>query len=107
MANYATLKINHFYLVIENEGEDIVLIQPLMETENCILIEHHDDYESTFWRKKTNDVFEVIEELTEEQVVIYQNLFEEEEEDEEWYEELNSETFIEEDEDYTEEIKEK
>ncbi len=81
MATYSDLLTDHFYLVQENEGEEIVLVQPLMETDNCVLLMLHDDEESTFWRKKSDDIYELVDELSEEQVENYENLFEEDEED--------------------------
>ena len=75
MANYSDLQVDSFYLVIENEFEYIVLIQPLLETDNCVLLMHHDDDETTFWRKKSDTLFEIVEELTEAQAEEYQNLF--------------------------------
>lgn len=81
MANYSDLLVDNFYLVIENEGEDVVLLQPLLETDNCVLLMHHDDDESTFWRKKSDVLFEIVDELTEEQAEEYENLFEGENDD--------------------------
>jgi len=86
MSTYADLLLNHFYLVIEKEGENIVLVQPIMKTNNCLLLLHHDDYESTYWRKRADEIFELIEELDDEQLAAYENLFEDEDEDEEWNE---------------------
>ena len=42
---------------------------------------HHDDDESTFWRKKSDVLFEIVDELTEEQAEEYENLFEGENDD--------------------------
>ena len=86
MQNYSNLLLNKSYLIIENEGEEIVLIQVLMQTNECILLESHDD-EFTYWRKKTDPIFELIEQLTEEQLEEYQEFFEEDfsEENEEVY----------------------
>ena len=75
MANYSDLQVDNFYLVIENEGEDVVLIQPLLETDNCVLLMHHDDDETTFWRKKHDQLFEIVDELTDEQAEEYERLF--------------------------------
>ncbi len=80
MKRYADLEINHFYLIIENEGENIVLVQPILETNECILLEHHDDFETSYWRKKADAIFEVVEELNNEQLAMYEDLFEDEEE---------------------------
>ena len=77
MANYSGLQVDHFYLVIENEGEDVVLVQPIMVTDNCVLLMHHDDEETTFWRKKNDGIFEIVDELTDEQLAEYEELFEE------------------------------
>lgn len=78
MANYSDLQIDRFYLVVENEGEDVVLIQPLLETDNCVLLMHHDDEDTTFWRKKSDRIFEIIDELNTYQVSEYENLFDNE-----------------------------
>jgi hypothetical protein len=78
MTNYASLLLNKAYLIIENEGEEISLVQILMETSNCVLIEIHDDEETTFWKKKSDPIFELVEQLTDEQVAAYHELFEEE-----------------------------
>ena len=80
MANYSDLQIERFYLVIENEGEDVVLIQPLLETDNCVLLMQHDDEDTTFWRKKSDYVFEIVDELNDDQLAEYENLFDDEDE---------------------------
>ena len=80
MANYSDLQIESFYLVIENEGEDVVLIQPLLKTDNCVLLMHHDDEDTTFWRKKSDYVFEIVDELNDDQLAEYENLFDDEDE---------------------------
>ena len=84
MGVYAELQLNRFYLIKESEDDEITLIQPVMETNECYLVVGHDDYENTFWRKKDDEIFEIVDELTDEQVEEYENLFEEE--DEEWEE---------------------
>lgn len=85
MSTYATLQLNHFYLVIEKEGDDIALVQPRMETNDCVLITHHEDGEEyDFWRKKNDALFELIEELTDEQLAEYENLFDTEEGYSDW-----------------------
>jgi hypothetical protein len=85
MATYSDLEVNSYYLIQEGDDEDIILVQPLMETNECVLLLQHDDYENTYWRRKDDTVAEIIEELTEEQVEEYENLFEDEDEDEdEW-----------------------
>ena len=88
MKTYAELEQNRFYLLIENEGEDIVLTEPILFTEHCVLLVKHDDVETTIWRRKTDEIFEVAEELTEELRKNYEILFEPEEEEEVMIEEM-------------------
>ena len=111
MATYNELTLESYYLVREKEENDIVLVQPVMETGKCILLLYIDEIETTTWKKKQDNVFEIIEELTEEQVAEYENLFDSEEdawgdwdtEESEEYEE----SFLEEDEDEEENEKNK
>lgn len=87
MATYGDLQVNSFYLIQEKDDDDIILVQPVMETNGCLYILHHEDYDTTFWRRKEDSIVEIIEELTEEQMEEYDNLFEDEDdsdEDEEW-----------------------
>jgi len=81
MANYSNLLLDQAYLIIENEGEEVSLIQVLMETNKCVLVEIHDDEQTTFWRKKSDPIFEIIDQLTDAQVEAYDELFEEEDTD--------------------------
>jgi hypothetical protein len=81
MAHYSDLQLNTFYLIQEEEGDLISLVQPLMETDNCVLILQHDDEDMTYWKRKDDVFFEIVDELTEEQAAEYEDLFEEEEDD--------------------------
>jgi hypothetical protein len=78
MANYSDLQLNSFYLILEEEDDFITLVQPLMETDNCVLLLQHDDEDITFWKRKDDTFFEIVDELTEEQAAEYEDLFEEE-----------------------------
>ena len=78
MANFSDLTLGNFYLIQENEGEEIALLEVLMFTDNAVLLMHHDDYETSVWRKKTDPIFEIVDELTEEQLEAYDELYEEE-----------------------------
>jgi hypothetical protein len=80
MATYTNLSIDSYYLIREEEGGEITLVQPVMETNQCLLILQIDEIETTVWKKKDDTVFEIIEQLTEEQVAEYENLFEDEDE---------------------------
>jgi len=87
MANLNDLTIGNFYLVVENEGEQIALLEPLMHTDNAVLLMHHDDYETSIWRKKNDSIFEIVDELSMDQLDNYDALFEEEDEEDEDFEE--------------------
>ena len=87
MANFNDLTIGNFYLVAENEGEQIALLEPLMHTDNAVLLMHHDDYETSIWRKKNDSIFEIVDELSMDQLDNYDALFEDEDEEDEDFEE--------------------
>ncbi|MEY4823127.1 MAG: hypothetical protein RLZZ75_40 [Bacteroidota bacterium] len=90
MANFNDLTIGNFYLVAENEGEQIALLEPLMHTDNAVLLMHHDDYETSIWRKKNDSIFEIVDELTMDQLDNYDALFEDEDEEDDDFEEESS-----------------
>jgi hypothetical protein len=52
-----------------------------MKTESCVLILIHEDVETIIWKKLSDNIFEIIEELSEQKVEEYELLFEEDEED--------------------------
>jgi len=100
MATYNELEQDGYYLIREKEGADIILVQPLMQTAQCWLLTHIDEIEMTIWKKKDDIIFEIIEQLTDEQVFAYQQLFDGEEDDySTWEDEEPGYSFEEEEED--------
>lgn len=88
MSTYSELAIGRYYLITENEGEELVLVQPLMETSAAVFLILHDaEEEITYWRKKGDEIYEILEELSDEEALSYELLFDEEEADEDWEEE--------------------
>ncbi len=69
------------YLINEYDGDNVLLVEPIMKTESCVLILIHEDVESIIWKKLSDNIFEIIEELSEEKVEEYDLLFEEDEDD--------------------------
>jgi hypothetical protein len=69
------------YLINEYDGDNVLLVEPIMKTESCVLILIHEDVESIVWKKLNDTIFEIIEELSEQKVEEYELLFEEDEED--------------------------
>jgi len=69
------------YLINEYDGDNVLLVEPIMKTESCVLILIHEDVETIIWKKLNDTIFEIIEELSEQKVEEYELLFEEDEED--------------------------
>ena len=84
MATYNDLKTDKYYLVKEVDADDVSLVYVLMETEKAVFLEFEDEMESMVWKKKTDKLDEIVEELTEEQADLYESIVYEEEEDEEF-----------------------
>jgi len=81
MPVFKDLSIEKKYLINEYDGDNVLLVEPIMKTESCVLILIHEDVESIVWKKLNDTIFEIIEELSEEKVEEYDLLFEEDEED--------------------------
>jgi len=69
------------YLINEYDGDNVLLVEPIMKTESCVLILIHEDVETIIWKKLNDTIFEIIEELSEQKVEEYELLFEEDEQD--------------------------
>jgi hypothetical protein len=81
MPVFNDLSIEKKYLINEYDGDTVLLVEPIMKTESCVLILIHEDVESIVWKKLNDTIFEIIEELSEEKEEEYELLFEEEDED--------------------------
>lgn len=76
MPSYANLQLNRYYLLQENDNEDLILVQPVLQTNNCVmLLLHADNAHTSFWRKKTAGIVEIADELTDEQAAAYQAVY--------------------------------
>ncbi len=88
MSTYSELIIGRYYLITENEGEELVLVQPMLETNAAVFLILHDaEDEITYWRKKEDPIFEILEELTDEEALSYELLFDNDQADEDWEDE--------------------
>lgn len=72
-------------MVQEQENASLELIYVPLMTEKCVLVEYQDEEQTLSWYKKSDTLFEVVEQLTEEQAVIYESLFEDEEEEDDFF----------------------
>ncbi|HWB24284.1 MAG TPA: hypothetical protein VG738_02340 [Chitinophagaceae bacterium] len=102
MATYNELTPGNYYLIQEGEETGIELVQPVMETGKCLLMLYIDEVETTMWKKKEAKIFEIVEELSAEQVAQYEDLFEDDEEDAEAWELEDAEYDYEEEEEESE-----
>jgi predicted nucleic acid-binding protein len=80
MPIFKDLIVGKKYLINEFDGDQVLLIEPIMVTEFCMLIVLHEDVETVQWKKLNDEIFEIIEELSEEKEQEYEELFEYEEE---------------------------
>ncbi|TAE10065.1 MAG: hypothetical protein EAZ47_07970 [Bacteroidetes bacterium] len=82
MATFNDLQADGFYLIEEAKGNDVQLVEVLLVTQKAVLLnQHSDDYETMVWRKKTDTIYEIVEELDATSVTQYEDLFEEEADD--------------------------
>lgn len=81
MASFGDLQPGNYYVVQEVENTALELVYVPLVTEKCVLIEFQDDDQTLAWYRKSEPLFEIVEQLTEEQAVIYESLFEEEDEE--------------------------
>ena len=77
MPVFNDLKLDTKYLLNEFDGDQVLLVEPIMKTESCLLILIHEDVETFQWKKLNDEVFDIIEELSEEKSEEFDALFEE------------------------------
>ena len=80
MPVFNDLKLDTKYLINEFDGDVTLLVEPIMKTDSCILIIIHEDVKTFVCKKLNDDIFDIVEELTEEKSEEYDALFEEESE---------------------------
>lgn len=80
MSTFSELQQDVYYLIKETEDDELMLVKPLMTTSQCVLLVGNDgESEYTFWKQLDEEVFEVVDELTENEAELYESLFEDEE----------------------------
>ena len=86
MPVFNDLSLDKQYLINEFDGDQVLLVEPIMKTESCVLILIHEDVETFQWKKLSDDIFDIIEELSEEKSEEFEALSEEDEDDFEEFE---------------------
>jgi hypothetical protein len=89
MYTYDLMENGCYYLVKELEDSPISLIKVAVETDHCLFIQRFDDPTATEWKLKKDEIFDIIECLSDEAVKAWEEhytnegAYEEEEEDDE------------------------
>jgi hypothetical protein len=91
MATYADLQPGNFYLLKDGKDTDIELISVLALTDKCMLLRSFGQVEEDFWKKRSDSIEEIVEELDYESASAILSLYDEDEEDEDWEEEEDEE----------------
>ncbi len=86
MATYADLQPGNFYLLKAENDTEIELVSVLALTDKCMLLRSFGQIEEDFWKKRTDSIEEIVEELDYESASAVLSLYDEEEE-EDWEEE--------------------
>ena len=87
MIAYHTLEVDQYYLIQSTPDDEVILISPIMETKNCLLLcTFEDDAEYTYWVRKSDKFEELVDTLTEEEAVEFENIYlEDDDMDEDWF----------------------
>lgn len=83
MATYGDLQQGSYYVIQEVENASLELVYIPLVTEKCVLVEFQDEDQTLSWYRKSDDLFEIVEELADEHAVIYESLFAEDDDDDE------------------------
>lgn len=75
MYSYALLEPGCYYLVQEQADSNIELIKPTVETDHCVYVFKYGDELVTEWRRKEEELHDIIECLTDEKVGAWQRQY--------------------------------
>lgn len=78
MATYADLILDSYYLIKDSPEDEIELVCPVFETEKCVLLRSFTPEPEDFWKKKTDVIAEIIEEVDEDKISEFENIYDEE-----------------------------
>ena len=72
MYSYALLEPGCYYLVQEKENSPIELIRVAVESDNCLYIFKYKDQTLTEWKRKTDELEDILECLSDDMVESWQ-----------------------------------
>jgi hypothetical protein len=81
MPVFNDLELDKRYLINEFDGDNVLLVETIMKTDLCVLILIHEDVETFIWKKLNDEIFDIIEELSDEKSEEYDVLFEDDDDD--------------------------
>lgn len=64
MFSYGLLEPGCHYLIQEKEGSEIKLIKVAVESDHCLFVMSYDDPVVTEWKRKTDQIYDIVECLT-------------------------------------------
>jgi len=68
MYSYALLEPGCFYLVQEKENEELTLLQVKVISDHCMYVEKYAESIVQQWKRKTDQIFDIVELLSDENV---------------------------------------
>ena len=84
MPTYNDLETDKYYLIKEQEDDEVDLVYVLMETANTVFLEVEDGADTLVWKKKSAMIAEIVDELTEDQAELYETIAYEDDDDEDF-----------------------
>jgi hypothetical protein len=75
MYSYGLLETGCYYLVQEKLDSPITLIKATMESDHCMYVFTYNDEVITSWRRKADQIYDIIECLSDEAVEVWQKQY--------------------------------
>ncbi len=75
MATYADLTLDMYYLIRDTAEDEIELVCPIFETGNCFLLRSYTPLPEDFWKKKSDTIAEIIEELDDDKIIEFKSIY--------------------------------
>ncbi|MBG9378255.1 hypothetical protein I5907_18600 [Panacibacter sp. DH6] len=75
MYSYALLEPECYYLVQEKENDALTLLQVKVETDTAMYVVKFRDTEMAVWKKKTDNIHDIIELLSDEDVKKWREVY--------------------------------
>lgn len=75
MYSYALLEKGCYYLIQEKEDSPISLIQITVESDHCLYVTLFGDEEAMLWKRKNDQIFDIIELVGDETVKEWEALY--------------------------------